>query len=333
MNTSDESDYLSSLVITCPYCDRGIGYNQIKEHVAEHVKKNHTMSGEVAPLNGVEIEDPDLIQTIKHLVIDESGMLVNPDLMRDEKSHDNIFARSSSSARRSRGKSNKASKQAIAQQPENTPVKPALPPRADQKNKRRAKSIDDIYREKEEWLKKIFQRDKISSAREMANTLSQTDSVTCPVCKSWVKVKNLKRHLVKIHSDVIPLDEKTHRQVEDGFESAQDEDFSNQPNLVKCPLCKHRTQYNVLFVHIQVSHPEKNPKIVMAEFNREYEKKKSEDKIDRELNGLVKDYEKLKQSQDESRDGGKYLGYMSRENGKFGSLPLYDDYSDESDSE
>lgn len=333
MNTSDESDYLSSLVITCQYCNRGIGYNQIKEHVEEHVKNKDTMSGEVAPLNGVEIEDPDLIQTIKHLVIDESGMLVNPDLMQDTKPHESIFARSSSLARGSRGKSKKSSDRAIAQQPAKPPMGPGLPPRADQKNKRQAKSIDDIYREKEEWLKKIFQRDKISSAREMANNLSQTDSITCPVCKAWVKAKNLEKHLVKIHSNVIPLNERTYRQVEGRFESAQDEDFSNQPNLVKCPLCKHRTQYNVLFVHIQVSHPEKNPKIAMAEFNREYEKKKSEDKIDRELNGLVKDYEKLKQSQDESRDGGKYLGYMSRENGKFGSLPLYDDYSDESDSE
>lgn len=30
--------------------------------------------------------------------------------------------------------------------------------------------------------------------------------------------------------------------------------------------------------------------------------------------------------------GGKNLGYLARENGKFGSLPLYDDYSDESDA-
>ena len=35
----------------------------------------------------------------------------------------------------------------------------------------------------------------------------------------------------------------------------------------------------------------------------------------------------------ESRlDGGRHLGHMSRESGRFGSLPMYDDYSDESDA-
>lgn len=28
-------------------------------------------------------------------------------------------------------------------------------------------------------------------------------------------------------------------------------------------------------------------------------------------------------------DGGKYLGYLAREQGRFGSMPSYDDYSDE----
>jgi hypothetical protein len=41
--------------------------------------------------------------------------------------------------------------------------------------------------------------------------------------------------------------------------------------------------------------------------------------------------EALSQSLDETREGGKYLGQMRREgNGRFGSLPLYDDYGEES---
>jgi hypothetical protein len=43
--------------------------------------------------------------------------------------------------------------------------------------------------------------------------------------------------------------------------------------------------------------------------------------------------EAFHQSFDESRDGSKGLGHMRREsNGRFGSYPLHDDYSDESDS-
>jgi hypothetical protein len=108
-----------------------------------------------------------------------------------------------------------------------------------------------------------------------------------------------------------------------------------QTENVKCPLCKHRTEYNVLIVHIQVSHPGLNPKKVMAEFNRNYRKGKPEThwEQNRDVNGPVQNHESLKQSQDETRDGGKYMGHMRRENGKFGSLPLYDDYSDEADAE
>ena len=36
---------------------------------------------------------------------------------------------------------------------------------------------------------------------------------------------------------------------------------------------------------------------------------------------------------DEPRDGSKNLGHMARENGRFGSYPLHDDYDDESDAD
>ena len=45
------------------------------------------------------------------------------------------------------------------------------------------------------------------------------------------------------------------------------------------------------------------------------------------------DLEAFRQSQAETSFGGKYLGQMRREfDGKFGSLPLYDDYDDESEA-
>lgn len=39
------------------------------------------------------------------------------------------------------------------------------------------------------------------------------------------------------------------------------------------------------------------------------------------------------ESDDEPRDGSKYLGFMSREQGRFGSYPLHDNYDDESDAD
>jgi hypothetical protein len=49
----------------------------------------------------------------------------------------------------------------------------------------------------------------------------------------------------------------------------------------------------------------------------------SQDKLSRQ---------QLEQSSDEPFDGGKYWGHIERENGRFGTLPLYDDYSEESTS-
>jgi hypothetical protein len=105
-----------------------------------------------------------------------------------------------------------------------------------------------------------------------------------------------------------------------------------QDKRVKCPLCEHKTEYAVLFVHIQMRHPEKNPKMVMAEFNRKFKGNQATTRYEEDMNELVNEYEKLKQGQDESRDGGKYLGHMRREQGKFGSLPLHDNYSDDADA-
>lgn len=104
---------------------------------------------------------------------------------------------------------------------------------------------------------------------------------------------------------------------------------------ISCPICRLPIQYSVMFVHIEVRHPHANPKIVMSRLNKLLRSNEPSErrKLEQDLNELAKEYERLRQSQDESRDGGKYLGHMRRERGKFGSLPLYDDYSDESSAE
>lgn len=43
-------------------------------------------------------------------------------------------------------------------------------------------------------------------------------------------------------------------------------------------------------------------------------------------------YEAWKQEFYEPRDVGKHSGHMIRENGRFGSLPIYDDHGDDSDA-
>lgn len=195
-----------------------------------------------------------------------------------------------------------------------------------------------------------------TEASKVANKFAEKKFVSCPVCNASMKSSKLQKHLANVHHQNSPRKITGHTgyinlkeehtkcpicksairsdSAEKHFAKAHPgENFLEYANLAQCPLCKHRTHYNVLFVHIQISHPEKNPKIVMAEYNRELRKRNKEEKIEKEIDQLVSESEKLKQSHDEPRDAGKYLGFMIRENGKFGSLPLQDNYSDESDAE
>jgi DNA-directed RNA polymerase alpha subunit/transcriptional regulator with XRE-family HTH domain len=41
---------------------------------------------------------------------------------------------------------------------------------------------------------------------------------------------------------------------------------------VNCPICQEHTIYSLLFDHVSKAHEDKNPKIVLAEFNREYDR-------------------------------------------------------------
>ncbi|HNE04990.1 MAG TPA: hypothetical protein PLT08_10760 [Anaerolineales bacterium] len=323
-------------LVECPFC----GLKVYSRNLAKHAKLLHAgtkkpsqtlVAGGSYSINGVEIQNKDLAQSLNQLVVDENGVLINPKLLQEE-------------ARISRnevmGTAQKPKQQLAKSKKEQN--------RTIYKINQKHKSIDELYREKEEWLKKIPQLNSISKNK---NAL-----IVCPVCNAKVKSKRLWRHFAKNHQGIHLTNEQINK-LENGEITKIDLSTQRKPskinhpvglsrnntssdeneisNLVKCPLCKHKTFYNVLFTHIQVSHPEVNPKIMMAKFNKVYRNKNtlSNSNYEKEINEVVKEYEKLKQGQDETRDGGKYLGFMRRESGKFGSLPLYDDYSDDADAE
>jgi hypothetical protein len=92
--------------------------------------------------------------------------------------------------------------------------------------------------------------------------------------------------------------------------------------MTKCPACRARVRVDRLKKHLGKVHPgwrdpraSRNPhtESVSADQGAEFPK------------------EELNQSDHESRYADKYLGQMRRDyDGTFGSLPLYDDYGDES---
>jgi endogenous inhibitor of DNA gyrase (YacG/DUF329 family) len=136
--------------------------------------------------------------------------------------------------------------------------------------------------------------------------------VNCPHCGVEVREKNLARHLKTVH----PRNER-----------------SQSRTMTNCPECGVQVREKNLARHLGKVHQKQKPQ---KNRRRDFEQKAPRDGTSHERGRSIstKDaakLEALRQSLDERRDGGKYLGYMSRESGKFGSLPLYDDYGDESE--
>lgn len=96
----------------------------------------------------------------------------------------------------------------------------------------------------------------------------------------------------------------------------------------QCPFCSHHARLSRLKKHLKESHG------VMSYYPSKKktsgESRKQERRTD-ELERFVNNTDELDIVNDDDADyGGKYLGHMRRESGKFGSLPLYEDHDEES---
>jgi hypothetical protein len=113
----------------------------------------------------------------------------------------------------------------------------------------------------------------------------------------------------------------------------------NRIDLVKCPNCMASVRPDRLEKHIQTKCPQRtNPTPQSDQFESSRVKTAKHKNGISHVNQTAEEIrigkESLWQSSDESSYGDKYLGHMQREwDGKFGSLPLYDDYGDEADAD
>lgn len=130
--------------------------------------------------------------------------------------------------------------------------------------------------------------------------------MVCPLCPSKVRADRLGSHIQKIHK------------------------HKGGRELRACPHCPSKVRADKLDAHIQKVHPNKI-KTSMSKF--EHVESSSAQKKKRKIRqaGHSKPYlsEAFSQSFDEPFDGSKGW-HRRRENGRFGSHPLFDDYGDES---
>lgn len=173
----------------------------------------------------------------------------------------------------------------------------------------------------------------------------------CPICSQ--QTRRLDKHLSKIHpgyKDTID-DSKAdkdaahliHQRSPDKESRATTKKSVSTPQnmgkvITQCPYCKNSVRSDRLEKHISKKCSTKRKSEFQVNKPKSLQTKsgtqpKGISGIGPVISKASIDEEALRQSFDEPIDGGKYLGQMRREwDGKFGSLPLYDDYEDEADA-
>jgi len=129
--------------------------------------------------------------------------------------------------------------------------------------------------------------------------------VACPECAAKVRYNRLDNRLRRVHSKSPTTCTPRQQQQRAPRE------------LVSCPTHHATVQKDKLAVHMRKVHGV----LTMRDRRASLETRSTTPRtwLDRASDVLLDEHE---------QDGGRYLGFMARENCKFGSLPLYDDYSD-----
>ncbi len=152
------------------------------------------------------------------------------------------------------------------------------------------------------------------------NTIS-SEFVKCPQCGQKMHQSRLERHIAEDHNGA----NKPSRKVASALRRAP----GNQ-GLVKCPHCAAFVKVHNLERHIRKNHSENTantePRKNKKGINYPNNQPKQNDTTPTAMQEAFED------AIYEARDGGKYVGYLRREHGRFGSFPLYDDYGDDADA-
>lgn len=153
--------------------------------------------------------------------------------------------------------------------------------------------------------------------RQPSSHASQPVIVKCQFCSSSVKEDRLERHLRKMHPTKLTQPKTLTKS-------------TASKDLVKCDFCNSFVRRDRLTMHKTRVHPAH-----AAQSNQKPSSIIEHSKI--QVNSPVtKDTreQSVIQSDRETIFGDKYVGQYRREfDGKFGSIPLHDDYNDEADAE
>ena len=167
------------------------------------------------------------------------------------------------------------------------------------------------------------QRQKSTSTTSSGQVL-----IPCTYCNAPIAPQNMAWHLRKVHRLKSPVPQSVPSPKKKPAKPAAIRLPGTSAHHVRCSECKQSVHQDRLQAHMRKVHGiwvkrnEKNRYRTVTGRTRSHSSRtSSQDRLSRQ---------QLEQSSDEPFDGGKYLGHIKRENGPFGTLPLYDDYGDES---
>jgi DNA-directed RNA polymerase subunit RPC12/RpoP len=327
-------------VVKCQFCGAQVDGKEL----ADHAKRYHTGAHNTSaltnsktnlPMEKLESTKPVVVSAMRHFFIDQSGILVNPKYVREE-----IKMNGDDQPRGvSRGKGANKQRHVKARK-----AKPAIDSTSlagvENPGKRiafpippQSRSSDNSFREKVEWLNTLSNLDKTKN-------IERYGFVRCPDCKARLKPAKLDKHRHKVHS-VQPRVERAYPKLGQLQKMTEKSTTLESGRLISCPHCTAKVKSTRLQKHLAKVHPGRNLLNARTEkLSKPMQSNKSKRQMKSPNNaGLswkenqTNDLEALRQSFQEPRDGSKELGHMRREgDGKFGSYPLHDDYSDESEA-
>lgn len=164
----------------------------------------------------------------------------------------------------------------------------------------------------------------ISTILTTASSKVRDDLVECPICQVPVKPARLDQHIRKVH-----------QQGDTPSPSPKIPKSAHGKNLVFCQVCNVAIKPSRLAEHLLKVHRQGS----ISNHSSAKRKRNSPDSGERNRpsqysNTDPKKQDAFDQAFHEPRFGDKYVGLSRRESsGRFGSLPLYDDYGDDADAD
>ena len=164
--------------------------------------------------------------------------------------------------------------------------------------------------------------------KQAHTTLPVPALIPCAYCNAPVSPKNMAKHLRKVHHVESAVRQPAPAQKVVSRKPSVIRLPSMDAHYVRCSECKQPIHQDRLQAHqrkvhgIWLKRGERNHfRKVNRRTRSQSARASASDKLSRQ---------QLEQGSDEPFDGGKHWGHIERENGRFGSSPLYDDYGEES---